>query len=160
MLISEISVYDFLREEIKLSESDARRYAKELALAEEKFRSEIKFAIGEEINKGDCATKKDIKDVEIKITRIETKIEKGFKEVIIWIVSAMVAIGGMGIAILKLFLVIGRHAQTKLRTIKDIDCGHYKILMQAYMNREALIPIKRGKNKAITNYNNNKTISV
>ena len=60
-------------------------------------------SIGEEINKGDYATKKDMKDLEIKITQLETKIEKGFKEVIIWIVSAMVAIGGLSIAIIKLF---------------------------------------------------------
>jgi len=96
MLISELTVYDFLREKIKLSDSDARRYAKELALAEEKLRLEVKFNIGEEINKGDYATKKDIKELEV-------KIEKGFKEVIIWLVSAVVAIGGLTIAIIKLF---------------------------------------------------------
>ena len=44
----------------------------------------------------DYATKKDIKELEV-------KIEKGFKEVIIWLVSAVVAIGGLTIAIIKLF---------------------------------------------------------
>lgn len=96
MLISELTVYDFLREKINLSDSDARRYAKELALAEEKLRSEMKASITEELARGDYATKKDIKELEV-------KIEKGFKEVIVWVVGAIVAIGGLSIAIIKLF---------------------------------------------------------
>ncbi len=96
MLISELSVYDFLRQKIKLSDSEARQYAKELSLAEEKLRSEWKINISEEIRNGDYATKKDIKELEV-------KIEKGFKEMIVWVVGAMVAIGGLGIAIIKLF---------------------------------------------------------
>lgn len=103
MLISELTVYDFLREKINLSDSDARRYAKELALAEEKLRFEMKASITEELTRGDYATKKDIKDLDIKITHLETKIEKGFKEVIVWVVGAIVTIGGLSIAIIKLF---------------------------------------------------------
>ncbi len=49
-----------------------------------------------DLRRSDYSTKKDIKD-------LETKIEKGFKEVIIWVVGAMVAIGGLSIAIIKLF---------------------------------------------------------
>ena len=96
MLISEITVYDFLKDKIKLSDSDARKYVKELTYAEDQFRKETKITIDEEIKRGDYATKKDIKDLEI-------KMEKGFKEVIIWVVGAMVAIGGLTIAIIKLF---------------------------------------------------------
>ncbi|MEO6188248.1 MAG: hypothetical protein ABIO82_00860 [Ginsengibacter sp.] len=96
MLISELTVYDFLKDKIKLSDSDAKRYAKEMALAEEKLRHEFKSDIHNEINKGDYATKKDIKELEI-------RIEKGFKEVIIWVVGAMIGIGGLTIAIVKLF---------------------------------------------------------
>jgi len=96
MLISELTVYDFLREKINLSDSDARRYAKELAMAEEKLRLEMKSSITEELVRGDYATKKDIKELEV-------KIEKGFKEVIVWVVGAIVAIGGLSIAIIKLF---------------------------------------------------------
>jgi len=96
MLISELTVYDFLREKINLSDSDARRYAKELSLAEEKLRSEMKTSVTEELVRGDYATKKDIKELEV-------KIEKGFKEVIVWVVGAIVAIGGLSIAIIKLF---------------------------------------------------------
>jgi hypothetical protein len=103
MLISELTVYDFLREKINLSESEARRYAKELSFAEEKLRNELKISIVDEVSKGDFATKKDIKDLEIKLTHLETKIEKGFKEVIIWVVGAMLAIGGLIVAIIKLF---------------------------------------------------------
>lgn len=44
----------------------------------------------------DDSTKKVIEDLEV-------KIEKGFKEVIIWVVGAMVAIGGLSIAVIKLF---------------------------------------------------------
>lgn len=35
MLISEITFYEFLKDQIKLSDSDARRYTKELFLSEE-----------------------------------------------------------------------------------------------------------------------------
>lgn len=56
-----------------------------------------------EIRNGDYATKKDIKELEVKIGQLETKIEKGFKEVIVWVVGAIIAIGGLGIAIMKLF---------------------------------------------------------
>lgn len=49
-----------------------------------------------EIRVGTYPTKKDIKELEV-------KIEKGFKEIIVWVVGAMVAIGGLGIAIIKLF---------------------------------------------------------
>ncbi|MDQ6843589.1 MAG: hypothetical protein M3Z92_04420 [Bacteroidota bacterium] len=85
-----------MKDKIKLSDSDAKRYAKELAYAEEQLRKDLKITIDEEMKRGDFATKKDIKDLEI-------KIEKGFKEVIIWVVGAMVAIGGLSIAIIKLF---------------------------------------------------------
>ena len=96
MLISELTVYDFFREKINLSDSDARRYAKELALAEEKLHSDIKTSVTEDLARGDYATKKDIKELEV-------KIEKGFKEVIVWVAGAIVAIGGLNIAIIKLF---------------------------------------------------------
>lgn len=96
MLISELTVYDFLREKINLSDGDARRYAKELVLSEEKLRNDIKTSVTEELVRGDYATKKDIKELEV-------KIEKGFKEVIVWVVGAIVAIGGLSIAIIKLF---------------------------------------------------------
>ena len=96
MLISELTVYDFLKDKIKLSDSDAKRYAKELSLAEEKLHKEVKSDISYEIRRGDYATKKDIKDLEI-------RIEKGFKEVIIWVISFMIAIAGIAVAIIKLF---------------------------------------------------------
>ena len=96
MLISELTVYDFLKEKIKLSDGDAKRYAKEMSLAEEKLHHEIKFNINSEIARGDYATKKDIKDLEI-------RIEKGFKEVIIWVIGFMVGIAGIAVAIIKLF---------------------------------------------------------
>lgn len=69
---------------------------RELALAEEKLRADLRMTINEEIQRGDFATKKDIKELEV-------KIEKGFKEVIIWVVGAMVAIGGLSIAIINFF---------------------------------------------------------
>jgi hypothetical protein len=96
MLISELTVYDFLKDKIKLSDSDAKRYAKEMALSEEKLRNEIKSDINDEIRKGDYSTKKDIKDLEI-------RIEKGFKEVIIWVIGFMIAIVSLAVAIIKLF---------------------------------------------------------
>ena len=42
MLISELTVYDFLKDKIKLSDSDAKRYAKEMALVGEKVDPKLK----------------------------------------------------------------------------------------------------------------------
>jgi hypothetical protein len=58
--------------------------------------SQIKNTIKEEVAAGDYATKKDIKDLEI-------KIEKGFKEVVICVVGAIVAVVALTIEIIKLF---------------------------------------------------------
>lgn len=96
MPISELTVYDFLKDKIKFSDDDAKRYAKEMSLAEEGLRKEIKFDISDEIKRGDYATKKDIKDLEI-------RIEKGFKEVIIWVIAFLTGIIGIAVAIIKLF---------------------------------------------------------
>jgi rRNA maturation endonuclease Nob1 len=96
MLISELTVYDFLKDKIKLSDSDAKRYAKEMSLSEEKLRNEVRADINDEIKKGDYATRKDIKELEI-------RIEKGFKEVIIWVLGFMIGITGIALAIIKLF---------------------------------------------------------
>jgi hypothetical protein len=107
MLISELTVYDFLKEKLKLSDSDAKRYAKELAEAEEKLHKEIENGIYDGLKKNDYSTKYDLfavkADIDLKIAQLETKIEKGFKEVIVWVVGAMVAIQGLAIAIMKLF---------------------------------------------------------
>lgn len=94
MLISESTVYDFLKDKIKLSDSDAKRYAKELASAEEKLRFELRSDISKEIKNGDYATKTDIKDLEI-------KIEKGFRETIICVIGFMIAIATLSVAIIK-----------------------------------------------------------
>ena len=37
-----------------------------------------------EIRVSTSPTKKDIKELEVKVGQLETKIEKGFKEVIVW----------------------------------------------------------------------------
>ncbi|MGI8952389.1 MAG: hypothetical protein ACR2FN_12500 [Chitinophagaceae bacterium] len=96
MLISEISVYEFLKEKIKLTDADAKKYARELAFAEDNLHSEIKDTIAKEIKNGVFATKKDIKDLEV-------KIEKGFREVIVWVITFITAIIGIAVAIIKLF---------------------------------------------------------
>jgi hypothetical protein len=41
MLISELTVYDFLKDKIKLSDSDAKRYAMEMALVDHKLNTKI-----------------------------------------------------------------------------------------------------------------------
>ena len=48
-LILALTVFDFLREKIKLSDTDARHDAKEYAAAEEKYRAEIRINVSEEI---------------------------------------------------------------------------------------------------------------
>lgn len=96
MLISELTVYDFLKDKIKLSDSDAKRYAKEMASAEEKLRYELRVDISSEIKNGDYATKTDMKELEI-------RIEKGFRETIMWIIGFMVAIATLSVTIIKMF---------------------------------------------------------
>ena len=86
--------YDYFR--INLSENDAHRYAKELLIAEEKLITEIKISVGDEVRYGDFVTKKDLKELEV-------KMEKGFKEVIIWVVGFLVALTGLAVAIIKFF---------------------------------------------------------
>lgn len=96
MLISELTVYDFLKDKIKLSDSDAKRYARELSLAEEKLESKI----DDRFRESDYVTKSYL---DTRISQLETRIEKGFKEIIIWVISFMIAIAGIAVAIIKLF---------------------------------------------------------
>lgn len=100
MLISEISVYEFLKDKVKLSDTDAKRYAKELAIAEEQLHKEVKNEINNKINEADYVTKSYL---DVKVSQLETRIEKGFKETIIWVVSFVIAIVGIAVAIIKLF---------------------------------------------------------
>ncbi|MEP6513179.1 MAG: hypothetical protein ABJA79_04890 [Parafilimonas sp.] len=61
MLISEISVYEFLKEKVNLSDSEAKKYAKELVYAEERLHTEISETISQEMKNGDFATGKILK---------------------------------------------------------------------------------------------------
>ncbi len=61
---------------------------------------EVRDIIHAKFKESDYATKSDLNSC---ISELETKIEKGFNEVIIWVVGAMVAIGGLTIATIKLF---------------------------------------------------------
>jgi hypothetical protein len=96
MLISELTVDDFLKDKIKLSDSDAKRYAKEMAAVGEKLDSEINLRFKE----SDYVTKLYL---DTRISQLETRIEKGFKEIIIWVIGFMVGIVGIAVAIIKLF---------------------------------------------------------
>lgn len=42
-------------------------------------------------------------DLDLRIAQLEIKIEKGFKEVIIWLIGAMLGIVGLAVAIIKFF---------------------------------------------------------
>ena len=96
MLISELTVYDFLKDKIKLSDSDAKRYAKEMSLVGEKVDSQI----NNKLQEADYVTKSYL---DTRIAQLETRIEKGFKEVIVWVIAFMTAIIGIAVAIIKLF---------------------------------------------------------
>ena len=41
--------------------------------------------------------------LDARISQLETRIEKGFKEINIWLISFMVGIAGIAVAIIKLF---------------------------------------------------------
>ncbi len=125
MLISEISVYEFLKEKVNLSDSEAKKYAKELAYAEERLHTEISETISQEMKNGDFATRKDIKDLELSIKDLElstkndiknleastkndiknlkVRMEKGFKETIVWVIGFLTAIIGLAVALIKFF---------------------------------------------------------
>ena len=96
MLISEITVYDFLKDKIKLPDSEARHFAKEIALVGEKVDADINLKLKE----GDYVTKLYL---DTRISQLETRIEKGFKEVIIWVIGFMIGIVGIAVAVIKLF---------------------------------------------------------
>ena len=100
MLISELSLYDFLKDKLKLSDSDAKRYVKELALAEEKLYQNINNRFKEV----DYITNNtfNLKMGQLE-ARVDARMEKGFKDIIIWVVGTMIAISGLAIAIMKLF---------------------------------------------------------
>ena len=96
MLISELTVYDFLKDKIKLSDSDAKRYAKEISQVGEKLDSQINSKVQE----ADYVTKSYL---DTRIAQLETRIEKGFREVIVWVIAFMTGITGIAVAIIKLF---------------------------------------------------------
>lgn len=96
MLISELTVYDFLKDKIKLSDSDAKRYAKEMSLVGEKIDSQI----NNKLQEADYVTKSYL---DTRIAQLEARIEKGFKEVIVWVIAFMTGIIGIAVAIIKLF---------------------------------------------------------
>ena len=96
MLISELTVYDFLKDKIKLSDSDAKRNDKEMALVGEKVDNQIDLKFKE----SDYVTKSYL---DTRISQLETRIEKGFKEIIIWVIGFMIGIAGIAVAIIKLF---------------------------------------------------------
>jgi hypothetical protein len=100
MLISELTVYDFLKDQIKLSDSDAKRYAKEIALVGEGLNSEIKDQIHTKFKESDYVTKSYL---DTRISQLETRIEKGFREIIIWVIGFTIGIVGIAVAIIKLF---------------------------------------------------------
>ncbi len=121
MLISELTVYDFLKDKIKLPESDAKHYAKEIALAGEKSNIKVKEQINTKFKESDLVSESYLDtclsqletsfaqletrcaQLEIRFAQLETGIEKGNKEVIIWIIGLLTGIIGIAVAIIKLF---------------------------------------------------------
>ena len=95
-MISELTVYDFWKDKIKLSDNDAKRYAKEMSLVGEK----VEMEIIQKLKEADYVTKSYL---DTRISQLETRIEKGFKEIIIWVISFMIGIAGIAVAIVKLF---------------------------------------------------------
>ena len=73
-----------------------KRYAKEMALVGEKVDTQINLKFKE----SDCVTKLYL---DTRISQLETRIEKGFREIIIWVIGFMVAVVGIAVAIIKLF---------------------------------------------------------
>lgn len=102
MLISELTVYDFLKEKIKLPENDAKHFAKEIALAGERFDNKVEQEIHTKFKESDYITKEYFKlELDARLAQFEIRMQKGFKEIIFWLVGAMVGIVGLAVAILK-----------------------------------------------------------
>ena len=103
MLVSELTIYDFLKEKIKLPENDAKHFAKEIALAGEKFNKKVEREVHAKFKEADYITKEYFKlELDARLAQFEIRMQKGFKEIIFWLVGAMVGITGLAIAILKL----------------------------------------------------------
>ncbi len=112
MLISELTVYDFFKEKMKMPDAEAKKYAKEMSLAEEKLHAEIKIEVNNafEKKKNILASKADIlslKDeispIKLEISNVRIDIEKGFRDNQKWIVGLLLAAIGLAVTIIKLF---------------------------------------------------------
>jgi hypothetical protein len=105
MLISELTVYDFLKEKIKLPDADAKRYAKEMAAAEEKLHKGIDDKVVNAFmkEKDILATKDNITELKESILKLETKMEAGFKDNLKWIVGILLGAISLAVAIIKAF---------------------------------------------------------
>lgn len=95
-LFQKLMYMSFLRDKVKLPDNEAKHYAKEFIIAEEKLHNEIKNGISSQLENKQVATKTDIET-------LRTEMQKGFKETIIWVVGFMIAISSIALAIIKLF---------------------------------------------------------
>ena len=91
MLISEITVYDFLKEQIKLSDSDARRYTRELFLSEERSRKKQK----NEIKQENLSLTKDSFD------QLINSIKKEFRQVTTFLIWIMFYVAALAVVLIK-----------------------------------------------------------
>ena len=91
MLISELTVYDFLKDQIKLSDSDARRYTRELFLSEERSRKKQK----NEIKQENLSLTKDSFD------QLINSIKKEFRQVTTFLIWIMFYVAALAVVLIK-----------------------------------------------------------
>lgn len=94
MYISDLTLYLFLREKLKFSDNIARQYVKELVLKEGELTAVKIGNTVEETTQVDHKGKSQFEDM-------QARIEKGFTQLIIVIISLMVAFAGIAVAIAK-----------------------------------------------------------
>jgi len=110
MIVSEIKLFEFLVNELKLPESKAKQYVSEIKAAEEKLQAEVREGISrkfEEI-KGMLSTKSDISDVRLEMEKMRTEMKETKAELIKWMfifwIGTVGVLSGIMFAMLNAYL--------------------------------------------------------
>lgn len=90
MVVSEISIYEFLTQQLHIEDALAKRYVADIVRAEEKLEKKIEEKIDQQFD----SSKEEI------IMRLETKIAENKTDILKWMVSFFI---GLFVALIATF---------------------------------------------------------
>lgn len=115
MVVSEINILEFLTGTLRLPHEEAKSHVRNLVAAEEKLHRDITETIDRkfEERKDVLVTKEEIHSLELKMEQrfgqvdqrfgaLEVLIERNTNKLLIWLISAVVAVAGLVLTIAKL----------------------------------------------------------